>query len=72
MVDVSAVRHFDAIIALKNIASQFEVTFISRGSIQFNKGKLNFRMTGEDRLFVRPGTEIRKQKAIDKMDSGFQ
>src|SRR5215472_8889256 len=72
MVDVSAVWHFDPVIALKNIASQFEMTFVPRGAIQFNQSKLDFRMTGEDRLFVRPETEIRKQKAVDKTDSGVQ
>src|SRR6516164_10086334 len=48
------------------------MTFVPRGAIQFNQRKLDFRMTGEDRFFVRPRTEIRKQKAIDKTDSGVQ
>ena len=60
MVDVSAVRHFDPVIALKDITSQFEMTFVPRGAIQFNKGKLDFRMTGEERFFARPGTEIQQ------------
>src|SRR5690242_13536932 len=72
MVHVSATGNFDAVIALKNVPSQFEVTLVSSSSIQFNEREFDLGMAGKNWFLVRPRTEVGKQETVDKADSCVQ
>src|SRR5215468_4287197 len=72
MIDVSAARHLNPVISLKDVTRKFQMTFIPSGSIKLNECELNLGMPRKNRLFVRPGTEVRKQETINESNSGVQ
>src|SRR5258705_5427821 len=72
VIDVSVPRHFDSIIALQDIAGQFEMPLISGSAIKFDQRQFNFRMSREERLLVSSGTKTCKQVVIDKANSGIE
>src|SRR4029077_15772644 len=72
VIDVAVLRQLDAIIALKNIACEVEVTLVSCRAVKLDERQFNLRMPGENRFFIGPRAKIGQKVAIDETDTGIE
>src|SRR5579872_902931 len=69
VIDVSTLRQLDALVALQNIACEFQMPLVSRRAVQLNERHFYFRVPGENRLLVGSRPKIGQQIAVNEPSS---